>query len=270
MTHHHDTDRVTTEERPLWSIGDYGRIGDLLADLGRDLVRFSGLGPGDLVLDVGAGTGNASLPAAETGADVVATDPTQELLEVGALEAGRRGLDLRWECASAEDLPFADGTFDVVVSCIGAMFAPDQRATADELVRVCRGGGTVAMANWTPEGAAGRFFRTLAPYAPPAPPGPAPTDWGVPEHVEALFGDRVTGLESRREHVRLRFEGGPAEMVAYYRRYFPPVVATYAGIADDPDRLEALDRDLLAFATAEHDASGGFEYEYLLVLAKVA
>ena len=178
---------MTTTAHSFWALGDYDRIAELVADLGTEVVAAAGVGPGMRVLDVGAGTGNAALPAAAAGADVVATDITPELLAVGERHARDRGLGVRWQVADAQALPFADGEFDVVLSCIGAMFAPDHATTARELLRVCRPGGTVVMANWTPGGGVGRFFRLLGRYGPPQADGPSPTAWGDPRHVAALF-----------------------------------------------------------------------------------
>ena len=144
------------------------------------------------VLDVAAGTGNASIPAAQKGAEVTASDLTPELLEAGKQRAEAEGVELEWVEADAENLPFEDESFDVVMSSIGAMFAPHHQDVADELVRVTRPGGTIGMLNWTPEGMIGALFRTMGPYAPPPPPGAQPPPlWGSEDHVRELFGDRV-------------------------------------------------------------------------------
>ena len=260
------SDDAADAARALWASGEYRRVSDLLLDQSRRLVEWSGLGPGDRVLDVAAGTGAASLPAAEAGALVTATDLTAELLEIGARTARERGLDLEWRAADVTALPFADSSYDVVLSAIGAMFAPDQRATADELVRVCRPGGTVAMANWTARGGADRFFQVLAPYLPPPQPGPAPTDWGDPDHVAALFGDRVD-LVTEEAEVELDFDGGPDELAELYLTCFPPVVVTLAGLT--PEQRAGYARDLTRFFRDEYAASGGVRYDYLLVRATV-
>jgi ubiquinone/menaquinone biosynthesis C-methylase UbiE len=251
--------------RALWSAGEYRRVSDLILDQSRRLVEWSGLGPGDRVLDVGAGTGAASLRAAEVGALVTATDLTPELLEIGARTARERGLDLEWRTADASALPFADSSYDVVLSAIGAMFAPDQQATADELVRVCRPGGTVAMANWTPDGSAAKFGEVFAPYVAPAPPGPAPTDWGDPKHVARLFSARVRDLVTEPAVVEVAFDGGPEELAALYESSFPPVLAIVQALP--PERRPDLTRDLTDFFRAEYAAAGGVRYDYLLVRA---
>jgi ubiquinone/menaquinone biosynthesis C-methylase UbiE len=222
------------------------------------------------VLDVGAGTGNATLPAARTRADGVGADLTPELLAVGRARADAAGLPVTWVEADAQDLPFGDGEFDQVLSCIGAMFAPDHEATARELLRVCRPGGTVALASWTPGGGPGRFFRILGRYLPPA-PGPSPTDWGDPAAVARLLGAGVTGLTTEVRSITARFTGGPAELVAFYRQHFPPVVATFGALDGDAAATTALERDLLAFAEGENTSEvagrGRYAFEYLLVLA---
>jgi SAM-dependent methyltransferase len=239
-----------TTAADFWTLGDYSRIAELIAAMGPALVHAAGVAPGQRVLDVGAGTGNATLPAAAAGAQVVGTDIAPELMAVGERAARARDLAVDWRVADAQALPFPDGAFDVVLSVVGAMFAPDHEATARELLRVCRPGGTIAMANWTPEGEVGRFFRILARYGPPH-PGPAPTAWGDPATVARLLAPAT--VTTTRSHVRLAFTGPPAELVAYYRRYFPPLVAL-----DADDRLDAELVELY---------EGGYDLEYLTVLA---
>jgi 2-polyprenyl-6-hydroxyphenyl methylase/3-demethylubiquinone-9 3-methyltransferase len=261
---------VTSQERAreLWAGGQYRRISDLIRAQGRRLVEWSGLDPGDRVLDVGAGTGAASLPAAEAGARVTATDITPELLEVGEEAARARGLQLEWRTADAMALPFPDASYDVVLSAIGAMFAPDQQATADELLRVCRPAGTIAMANWTPDGgAASRLSAAMAPFLPPPQPGPAPTDWGVPEHVAHLFGDRVDELVTQHEVIEVDFGGGPDELAELYLSAHPPMVAASAAV--EPSRRDDLARAVREGFRAEYADFGGVRYDYLLVRATV-
>ena len=185
-----------TAARRMWALGDYHRFAtQLVWSVGPVLVEAAGVRPGMRVLDVAAGTGNVALRAAEAGADVVASDLTPESLEAGRRAAG--GLAVEWVEADAEALPFADGEFDVVTSAFGAIFAADQRAVARELQRVCRPGGTIVMANFTPEGLAGEFFATLARHA-PAPAGPSPLAWGEEAHVRAL----LAGAECRSSGAR--------------------------------------------------------------------
>src|ERR671910_2198277 len=184
---------LKARHRAIWASGDYSSMVEtFLLPLGPRLVEACGIGPGMRVLDVAAGTGNASIPAAQRGASVTASDLTPELLEAGRAKAEADGLELEWVEADAENLPFADESFDVVMSSIGAMFAPQHQKVADELVRVCRPGGTIGLLSWTPEGQIGALFRTMGPFAPPPPPGaqPAPL-WGSEEHLRGLLGERV-------------------------------------------------------------------------------
>ena len=176
--------------RRAWALGDYHRFAtELVWDVGPVIVAACGIGPGLRVLDVAAGTGNVAIRAAEAGADVVASDLTPENFAAGRREAKARGVELEWVEADAERLPFGDGEFDVVTSSFGAMFAPDHQAVADELVRVCRPGGTIGMANFTPEGLAGEFFGLFVPYMPPPAPGALPpVMWGSEQHVRELLG----------------------------------------------------------------------------------
>jgi SAM-dependent methyltransferase len=256
---------MTTSAHAFWTLGDYARIAELIAAMGPDLVRAAGVGPGQRVLDVGAGTGNATLPAAAAGAQVVGTDIAPELMAVGERAAKERRLDIAWQVADAQALPFPDASFDVVLSTAGAMFASDHEATARELLRVCRPGGTIAMANWTPggeagrlfaSGEAGRLFEILARFAPP-PPGPSPTAWGEPEYVTHLLAPAA--VTTTTSHVRLAFDGESAEVVAYYRAHFPPVITTFAAL--DDVQAAALEAELIDLF------EGGYDLEYLTVLA---
>jgi 2-polyprenyl-6-hydroxyphenyl methylase/3-demethylubiquinone-9 3-methyltransferase len=170
-------------------------------------------------------------------------------------------------------LPFGDGEFDVVTSSAGAIFAPDQQAVADELLRVCRPGGTIGMANFTPNGLAAEFFGVLGPYLPPPPPDAAsPLLWGSEAHVRELFGDRVSSLETSERELVESVPGAPIEYCEFYKQTFGPVIAAFASVEDDPERSAALDREFLDFVT---NANAGppegpteLRFEYLLVLAR--
>ena len=189
-------DSAKAQARSMWALGDYHRFAkQTVWALGPLLVQACGIAAGQRVLDVAAGTGNVAIRAAETGADVVASDLTPESLEAGRTEARAHGVDLDWVEADAEALPFADGEFDVVTSALGAIFAPDQQAVADELVRVCRPGGTIGMINFTPGGLAAEFFALLGRYAAPPPGAPSPLLWGSKKHVRELFGGSLDPLE---------------------------------------------------------------------------
>jgi ubiquinone/menaquinone biosynthesis C-methylase UbiE len=259
--------------RAIWALGDYHRFAkELVWEVGPVLVEACGISAGQRVLDVASGTGNVAIRAAEAGAEVVASDLTPENFEAGRREARERGVELEWVEADAEALPFGDGEFDVVTSCMGAMFAPDHQKVADELLRVCRPEGTVGVVNFTPEGLAGEFFGTLAAYMPPPPPGALPPLlWGSEEHVRELFGDRVRSLElTRKEYVERA--ATPRDYFEFCKETFGPLVGVYESLADQPERAAALDREFLELATranrGQPEGPAEYHYEYLLVVAR--
>lgn len=268
-----DRERKATT-RALWALGDYHRFAKATVwDLGPELVRACGISADARVLDVATGTGNVALRAAATGATVVASDLTPENFAAGQAEARSLGLDLEWVEADAESLPFGDGEFDVVTSCLGAIFAPNHRRVADELVRVCRPGGTIGMITFTPEGLAGGFFGLFARHAPAPPPDALPPLlWGDEEHVRELFGDRVQSLELTRDHYIERSPGGPDAYADLFRETFGPIVGLRGLLAGEPERLAAYDDDFRAFArrsnVATSDRPAEYRYEYLLVVAR--
>src|SRR3954466_7315532 len=192
---------VKARHRAMWASGDYpSMVETFLTPLGPRLVAACRIGPGTRVLDIAAGTGNAAIPAPQAGAHVTASDLPPELLEAGRRRAVAAGVELEWVPADAEHLPFPDAGYDVVMSAIGVMFAPHHQEAADELVRVCRPGGTIGLLSWTPEGMIGELFRTMGPFAPPPPPGATPPPrWGDPGHVRELLGDRVALRDVTRE-----------------------------------------------------------------------
>ena len=175
-----------------------------------------------------------------------------------------------WRTADAENLPFADASFDTVLSCIGVMFAPHHQVAADELGRVCRPGGTIGVLSWTPEGFIGQLFATLKPYAPPPPPGASPAPlWGHADHVHTLFGGRVTDLVAHQRSLSVdRFATG-AEFRDFFKTNYGPTIAVYRFIAEDPEKVAALDAELAALGDRALD-SGVQHWEYLLVTAKRA
>ena len=259
---------LKARHRKMWALGDYASVAnEVVGDLGPVLVEASGITAGERVLDVAAGSGNASIPAAEAGAEVVASDLTPELLEAGRKLAGDR-LSITWQEADAEALPFEDSSFDAVISCLGAMFAPHHQDAADELVRVCRGDGRIGLLSWTPEGFIGQMFATMKPYAPPAPAGAQPPPlWGSEEHVRELLGDRVRDLTATRRTLTVDNFKTPAEFRDYFKNVYGPTIAVYNANADDTEKVEALDRDLDALAERFGANDGSMEWEYLLVTA---
>ncbi|MBB4660832.1 class I SAM-dependent methyltransferase [Conexibacter arvalis] len=264
------------EASRIWALGDFPRVArETIGATGPLLVEACGIGPGQRVLDVAAGAGNVAIAAARAGAEVVASDITPELLDAGRAAAEAEGLELQWVVADAQSLPFGDGAFDAVTSSFGAIFAPDHAVTARELLRVCRPGGTIGMLNWTPEGWSGRFFATVAPFAPPPPPGyEPPVLWGSEPHLRELLGPGSDEIAVERRVVVLDHFADAEALVSFYRANFGPVIAAFEGLAGDPERAAALERALLTFARETNAAEPGrpprWELEYLLVRARRA
>ncbi len=267
-------DALKTKHRAMWALGDYPSVAtEVIPELGRVLVEAAGIAPGMHVLDVAAGSGNAAIPAALAGATVVATDLTPELLDVGRAAAARAGAALEWRVADAEALPFDDGAFDAVISCVGAMFAPHHQATADELVRVARSGGTIALISWTPAGFIGQMFATMKPFVAPPPAGVQPPPlWGDEDHVRSLLGDRVTDLRAERRSLTVDRFPRPEDFRDFFKTRYGPTIAAYRGLADDAERTAELDRQLVELARRFDRGSGStvMDWEYLLVTARRA
>ncbi|MFI5907764.1 class I SAM-dependent methyltransferase [Dactylosporangium sp. NPDC051541] len=263
------TTPLKDKHRAIWTSGNYAAVAaDIIASLGPLLVEACGVRPGQRVLDVAAGTGNAAIPAALTGADVTASDLTPALLEAGERLAEEQGAKLAWAEADAEALPFGDGEYDCVMSCVGVMFAPFHQAAADELVRVCRPGGAVGLISWTPNGFVGQLFGVMKPFAPPPPPGAQPPPlWGDETHVRQLLGDRVTGVTARTQSVRVEVFGAADGFREYFKRNYGPTLAVYEALRDDPTRTAELDAALDELAGRFRAADGSMEWEYLLLTA---
>ena len=261
-------DDLKTRHRAMWALGDYPAVAtEVIAPLGDVLVDACGIGPGQRVVDVAAGSGNAAIPAARRGADVVATDLTPELLDIGRRAADAEGVSLRWQVADAEDMPCEDGEQDVAISCVGVMFAPHHQAAADELVRIVRPGGTIGLISWTPEGFIGQMFATMRPFVPAPPPGVQPPPlWGHLDHVRDLLGDRVTDIDARQQKLQVTNFASGAEFRDFFKATYGPTIVAYRGIADDPARVAELDRELEALGD-RYLVDGVMEWEYLLVTA---
>ena len=255
--------------RALWALGDYTSVAtDVVAPLGPMLVQAIGIGAGDRVLDVAAGSGNVAIPAAKAGADVIASDLCPNLLERGRAIAEARGVSLTWRAANAEALPFGNDEFDAVVSCIGVMFAPHHQDAADELVRVCRPGGVIGLISWTPEGFVGQMFATMKPFMAAPSPGAQPASlWGSEDHVRDLLGDRVRDCTAQRRTLRVdRFVDGPA-FRDFFKANYGPTIAAYRGLAGDADRVAALDARLAELGDRYLAGTSTMEWEFLLVTA---
>jgi SAM-dependent methyltransferase len=261
---------VKTKHRAMWASGDYpGMVETFLLPLGPRLVQACGIGAGMRVLDVATGTGNAAIPAAATGADVTASDLTPELFEAGRRRAEEAGVTLEWAEADAENLPFEDESFDVVMSSIGAMFAPIHEAVANEFVRVCRPGGTIGQLCWTPEGMIGALFRTMKPFAPPPPPGaqPAPL-WGSEEHQKELFGERVDFHTLEREDLEITAFPNAHDYGEHFKAKYGPTIVARNNAAANGQEAE-FDEALNAFCDEWNRGSeeaARFEQEYLVAV----
>jgi ubiquinone/menaquinone biosynthesis C-methylase UbiE len=261
----------------MWALGDYHRFAkELIWSFGPVLIEACAISPGQRVLDVAAGTGNVAIRAAEAGADVVALDITPESLAAGRREAESRGVELEWVEGDAQALPFGQDEFDVVTSSAGAMFAPDHQAVADEMVRVCRPGGTIGLITFVPAGLGAELFELFGRYAPPPAPGEQPPIlWGDEAHVRELFGDRVPSLElTQKQYVEKLSgrSGAPRDYVEFYKETFGPVIATYASLADQPEEAAALDREFLDLAIRWNRGTpeaAEYHYDYLLVIARL-
>jgi ubiquinone/menaquinone biosynthesis C-methylase UbiE len=259
---------LKARHRAVWASGDYSTMVEtFLLPLGPVLVEACGIGPGQRVLDVASGTGNAALPAAAAGAVVTASDLTPELLAAGEQRAAAAGLELTGEVADAEHLPYEDASFDVVMSSIGAMFAPNHQAVADELVRVCRPGGTIGFTAWTPEDQIGAFFRLMTQFLPPPPAGAQPPPkWGSEAHVDELFGDRVEWRVRERRKLDITAFRRPEDWAAHFRDLYGPTIAARKLAAEagrDAEFVEATDAFAREWNRGTTDAAR-FQQEYLL------
>ena len=261
---------LKARHRAMWASGDYpSMVETFLLPLGPRLVDACGIGPDMTVLDVAAGSGNASIPAAERGAKVTASDLTPEMFDAGRARAEAAGVELRWVEADAESLSFDDESYDVAMSCIGAMFAPHHQDVADELVRVCRPGGTIGLLSWTPEGMIGALFRAMGPFAPPPPPGAQPPPlWGSEDHVRELFGDRVELRTLERELLDVTAFERPHEYGVHFTERYGPTIVARANAAKD-GREEEFDQILRDFCDEWNRGTpdnARFEQEYLVAV----
>ena len=240
-----DLAALKARQQLAWSSGDYARIGTTLQIVGESLCEALDLRPGQKVLDVAAGNGNASLAAARRWCDVVATDYVPALLERARARAAADGLELSFQEADAEALPFPDASFDVVVSTFGVMFTPDQDRAAAEMLRVCRPGGRIGLANWTPDGFIGQLFKTIGRHVPPAAGARSPALWGTPARIAAMFETQASSIQAAPRQFVFRYPS-PQHWVDYFRTWYGPVLKAFAAL-DAPAQV-ALGKDLVELA----------------------
>jgi SAM-dependent methyltransferase len=261
---------LKTKHRTMWASGDYPlMVETFLLPIGQRLAEAAGITQGARVLDVASGTGNAAIPAAQRGARVTASDLTPALLEAGRARPEAQGLDMEWVEADAERLPFEDASYDIVMSAIGVMFAPHHQDAADELVRVTRPGGKIALLSWTPEGMLGALFRTMKPFMPPPPPGvQSPPLWGSEDHLRGLFGERVELHTLTRETLEMTAFEKPQDYAEHFKAYYGPTIAARAN-AEKEGRAAEFDEALDAFCEEWNRGTpdqARFEKEYLIAV----
>jgi SAM-dependent methyltransferase len=248
-----DLEAVKRRQQQAWVSGDYAAVAARIVLIAERLVDAADLQAGMTVLDVATGSGNAALAAARCGCEVTGIDYVPELLERGQVRAAAEGLPVEFMAGDAENLPFPDGSFDAVLSCLGVMFTPNQERAAAELLRVCRPGGTIALANWTPSGFVGEMFRSVGRHVPPPPGVKPPGLWGTEQRLGELLGDAVSGLTARRREYVFRFRSTD-DFGHFFRTNYGPVGKAFEAL-DDPGREQLYD-DLTALA-ATHDRAPG-------------
>lgn len=259
---------LKTKLRATWTAGDFGQIARYYTKDAEDFVKSLELKPGIKVLDVACGTGNTAIPAARAGAEVTGVDLAPNLVEQARENAQREGLKAQFDEGDAEALPYNDASFDLVVTMFGAMFAPRPELVAAELKRVCRPGGLIAMANWTPTGFIGNMFKTTSAHVPPPAGMRSPVLWGVEETVRERFGEGIAKLETELQMVRFAFPFSPAEVVEHFRLYYGPTQKAFGAL--DEKAQAALRQDLEKLWTTHNQATDGttaVDSEYLKVRA---
>ena len=251
--------------RATWSAGDYPTIAANIASAGEVAAERAALQAGETALDVACGSGNATIPAARSGAKVTGLDLTPPLLEAGRREAAEAGVEIEWVEGDAEALPFEDASFDVVISVFGIMFAPDHRRAAEEAARVLEPGGRLVLCNWTPEGATGQFFALMASFMPPPPEGfQPPVLWGTEEHVSSLFEGTGLDLSFERENVDFAFESLD-DVVEMFETKFGPVIMAKAALEPEGKWDQARAAMVKSFEEdLQDDGSVSYPAEYLV------
>lgn len=250
-----DLNALKNRQQAAWSSGDYAIIGTTLQIVGEQLAEACDLLWDERVLDVAAGNGNATLAAARRGCRVTSTDYVPALLERGAERAKAEGVKVEFQTADAEALPFADASFDAVLSTFGVMFTPNHQQAAAELARVCRPGGRIGLTNWTPDGFIGQLFKTLGRHLPPPPAGAqSPALWGTEAHLRALFGDTAASIEISRRHFNFRYRSA-GHFIEVFRTWYGPVHKAFLSLA--PEAAKALQADIADLLDSFNEAGPG-------------
>jgi ubiquinone/menaquinone biosynthesis C-methylase UbiE len=249
-----DLAELKSRMKSMWMAGDFGQIATFSADEGEAFVRRIGIKPGAKVLDIACGTGNTAIPAAQAGGVVTGVDIATNLLAQARKRASAEDLDIRFDEGDAEELPYPDQSFDVVLSMFGAMFAPRPERAAAEMIRVCKPGGKIAMASWTPEGFVGQTFKVTAKMVPP-PPLPPPVLWGDESVVRQRLGQGTSKIECTRQNVRFHYPFLPTQTVDFFRRYFGPTQTAFSKL--DEHGQATLAQQLEALWTAHNTAHDG-------------
>jgi ubiquinone/menaquinone biosynthesis C-methylase UbiE len=249
-----DLAALKTRQQAAWSSGDYAVVGTTLQIVGEELCEALDLRAGHKVLDVAAGNGNVSLAAAHRWCDVTSTDYVASLLERGRARASAEGLTIKFQEADAEALPFGDGTFDAVVSTFGVMFTPNQNLAAAELLRVCKPGGKIGLANWTPDGFIGQVFKTLGRYLPPPAGVKSPALWGTSERLLEMFDSANTRIETKPRNFNFRYRSAD-HFLDIFRTYYGPLLKAFAAL--DEAMQNSLKDDLNALIAGLNKVSDG-------------
>ena len=247
-----DANALKERQVKIWTAGEYARIGNPIAIMGELLCEAVDLRSGDKVLDVATGSGNTAISAARRFCEVTGMDLARESIEHARRRAAAEGMDISFEVGDAEDLAYEDASFDVVLSTIGVMFCPDQEKAASELLRVCRSGGKIGLANWTPDSFSGQKLKTVGGHVPPPPGIKPPSLWGTEERVRELLGEGVSSLEMNRRIYNFRYPS-VEHYVGWFREYYGPTVRAFAAL--DPEGQEALANDLQELCES-HNVSG--------------
>jgi ubiquinone/menaquinone biosynthesis C-methylase UbiE len=249
-----DLRSIKSRQQGAWASGDYAVVGTTLQIVGETLCEALDLRSNQKVLDVAAGNGNASLAAARRWCDVVATDYVPALLDRARERAEADHLQISFREADAEALPYADGSFDVVVSTFGVMFTPDQDRAAAELARVCKSGGKIGLANWTPDGFIGQLFKTIGKHMPPPAGIRSPASWGTRTRIDEMFGQHASSIETAPRHFTFRYRS-PAHWLDIFRTYYGPVLKTFAALP--PAGQMALEIDLMNLVAQSNRSENG-------------